>query len=373
MRKTCYIDGAIAYERAMNHTARALLLGSILAATTLFGAQYAAAQTGEGIQIKPAVIEDNVAPGQLYDFSFTFTNLSQSQKTFYLSALDIKGLDSNGQPIFAVPGEATGYELSTWIQIPTGPITLGADQSVTEKFTARVPSEVSPGAHFGGVFISDQPTKPSTNGSGVGLSVGGIMSLTVAGAITEGANLVEFSTSKGVYSQPEVTFDSKIQNTGNVLVRPHGIIQINDMFGHQVGSISVNDSAGPVFPASERVYTAKWQPDGFGFGQYHAVGSFSYGETDKKTISGETEFWILPWKPIALFLGSIFGVVLFLYALIRLYIRRKLRDMGIAGNRADMNFYAQRYQRSGSRLIVVTLVIFLFCVIFLSVLFFVFA
>jgi len=82
----------------------------------------------------------------------------------------------------------------------------------------------------------------------------------------------------------------------------------------------------------------------------------------------------LPWKPIALFLGSILAIVLLMYAAIRMYIRRKLREMGISGNdRADMNFYAQKYQRSGSRLIVVTLVIFLFCVIFLSILFFVFA
>lgn len=357
----------------MNFRSRALLLGSLLTVFSLFSFQFAAAQSGEGIQVKPAVIEDNVAPGQLYTFSYTFTNLSQSDKTFFLGARDIKGLDANGQPIFALPGEATGYELSSWIQVPTEPVTLAAGQSITEKFTAHVPTEVSPGAHFGGIFISDQPIKPTTSGSGVGLSVGGIMSLTVAGAITEGANLQEFSTSKVVYSKPEVTFNAKIQNSGNILVRPHGIIIVTDMFGHQVGSINVNDSAAPVFPASSRIYATKWTPDGFGFGRYQAIGSFSYGETDKKTISGTTEFWILPWKPIALFLGSIFGVVLFFYVTIRLYIRRKLRDMGIAGNRADMNFYAQRYQRSGSRLIVVTLVIFLFCVIFLSALFFIFA
>ena len=105
---------------------------------------------------------------------------------------------------------------------------------------------------------------------------------------------------------------------------------------------------------------------GFAFGRYEAVGSFSYGDTEKKTISGTTSFWILPWKPIALFLGSILAIVLLMYASIRMYIRRKLREMGISGNdRADMNFYAQKYQRSGSRLIVVTLVIFLFCVVFL--------
>jgi hypothetical protein len=359
----------------MNKFSRVVLISSIVAVTALFGAQFAAAQTvGQGIQVKPAIIEANVRPGQLYNFTFTFTNIGATDQTFYLNAQDIKGLDNAGLPIFAAPGEATGYELSSWIHLPTGSITLQAGQSQTFNLTAQVPMGVSPGAHFGGVFVTNQPPKLNANGSGVGLSVGGIMSLTVAGDIVESASLQEFSTDNQVYSVPAVSFNTKIQNSGNVLVSPHGIIVVTDMLGHQVGSISVNDSAAPVFPASERVYTAKWAATGLAFGRYEAVGSFSYGDTEKKTISGSTSFWILPWKPIALFLGSILAIVLLMYAAIRMYIRRKLREMGISGkDRADMNFYAQKYQRSGSRLIVVTLVIFLFCVIFLSVLFFVFA
>ena len=74
------------------------------------------------------------------------------------------------------------------------------------------------------------------------------MSLTVAGAIIENATLQEFSTDKQVYSDANINFNSKIQNAGNVLVSPHGIIQITDMFGHQVAAITVNDNAAPVFP-----------------------------------------------------------------------------------------------------------------------------
>ena len=358
----------------MNKISRVFLITSVLAVTALFGAQFAAAQTGQGVQVKPAVIEDNVRPGELYNFNFTFTNVGDTDQTFYLNAQDIKGLDNNGLPMFAAPGEATGYEISTWINLPSAPITLHPGQSTTLNLSAQVPVNVSPGAHFGGVFITSQPPKLGANGSGIGLSVGGIMSLTVAGTIVDSASLQEFSTDKQVYSDANINFNTKIQNAGNVLVSPHGVIQVTDMLGHQVATITVNDSAAPVFPASERVYRSSWKATGLAFGRYEAVGSFSYGAAEKKTISGTTSFWILPWKPIALFLGSILAIVLLMYAAIRMYIRRKLREMGISGNdRADMNFYAQKYQRSGSRLIVVTLVIFLFCVVFLSVLFFVFA
>ena len=143
----------------MNKLSRVLLITSIFAITALFGSQFAAAQSGAGIQVKPAIIEDNVRPGEFYNFSFTFTNVGGADQTFYLSAQDIKGLDNAGLPIFAAPGEATGYELSTWINLPAAPITLHAGQSTTLDLTAQVPMNVSPGAHFGGVFITSQPPK----------------------------------------------------------------------------------------------------------------------------------------------------------------------------------------------------------------------
>ena len=360
----------------MNHYfRRVLLLGFGLLFVLAGPAQSVFAQSaGEGISVQPAVTEDNVTSGEGYHFNLTFTNVGTTDKTFYLAARDIKGLDDSGQPIFAAAGEATGYELSTWIELPTTPITLKAGQSTTLALTAHVPSDVSPGAHFGGVFITDQSPRLSANGSAISVSVGSIMSLTVAGNLQEEASLQEFSTDKVVYSSPVVNFNTKIQNSGNVLLRPHGVIQITDMLGHQVANIDVNDSAAPVFPASERVYTVLWQPTGFAFGRYEAVGSFSYGDTEKKTISGTTSFWVLPLGPIALFLGSILGIVILMYALIRTYIRGKLRQIaGQNDGRADVDFYAKKYQRSGSRLAVITLLVFLFCVVFLGILFLIFA
>ena len=348
-----------------------LTFGLLLVATVYPTASFA--QATEGIKVQPAVIEDNVKPGQTYNFTLTFTNIGAADRTFYIEAQDIKGLDGAGLPIFAAPGTATGYELSSWINTPKNTITIKAGDSATLSLSAVVPGSVSPGAHFGGIFISDQAPKLNVNGSGIGMKVGSIMSLTVAGNVNENASLHEFSTDKVVYSVPVVTFNTKIQNAGNVLVRPHGIVIVSDMFGRQVASLNVNDSAAPVFPSSERLYTALWQGSGFAFGRYEAVGSFSYGDSAKKTISGMTSFWILPLIPIIIFLGSIFGVVLFMYLIIRMYIRKKLRDMGINSGRADMDFYAKRYQRSGSRLIVITLFAFLFCVVFLGIIFLFFA
>jgi hypothetical protein len=331
------------------------------------------AQVSEGLQIKPAVIEDNVNLGGLNQYSVTVHNIATVEKTFFLTTSDIKGLDDQGLPVFAKEGEQTGYELSSWIALPQGAITLLAGETKTISFSVHVPNQASPGAHFGAIMLTNRPVAPGTSGSGIGYSVANIISLTIAGDVHEDAQLREFSTDKIIYGTPSVTFTSKIENLGNALIRPHGIITITDMFGKQVGTIEVNSTAAPVFPGSSRKYNVEWKKDGFAFGRYEAVGGFSYGDSERKTISSTTSFWVLPLKPIAIVLGVLLALILGMYFAIRMYIRNKLRDMGISSDSSDANYYARKYQRSGSRMIIVTLIVFLICVLFLAVIFLAFA
>jgi hypothetical protein len=334
---------------------------------------FAHAQNTIGLEVKPAVIQDNANLNGVAQYAISVTNINTSDKIFYLSTKDIKGLDDSGNPIFEQQGEQTGYELSSWLALPAGPVDLKAGETKTINFSVHVPGNVSPGDHFGVIFLSDKPTAVTANGSAVGFSVGTVVSLKIAGDIHEEAQLREFSSDKTVYGSGSASLSSKIENLGNVLVRPHGTIQITDMFGRQVGTIEVNATLAPVFPGSTRKYSAIWKTDAFAFGRYEAVASFSYGDTDKKTISGTTSFWVLPLKAIIIVMGVLLALILGMYFSIRMYIRRKLEDMGVSANSSDANYYARKYQRSGSRMIIVTLVVFLVCILFLAVLFLAFA
>jgi hypothetical protein len=351
---------------------RALIISTGVLLMMSTSASLAFAQAAVGIKISPSVVEDNVKPGDTYKFSLTVMNTSGTDKDFYLQSQDIKGIDEGGQPIFVEPGESTGYEISSWMNIPPGAIHIKSGQSTIIPISLKVPTSASPGAHFGAVFVEDRPNNPGKNGAGVGFNVGTIVSLRIAGDIHEEARLREFSTGKEVYSSANIDFNAKIENLGNVLIQPHGVIQITDMFGKLAGTVEVNNSAASVFPASVRSFPATWKSDAFAFGRYEAIGSFVYGQDGRQTISGVTSFWVLPLKPIMMLLGGILAIVILLYVSIRMYINKKLRQMG-ASTKGDVNFYAQKYQRSGSKLVVVTLVAFLFAVVFLTLLFFVFA
>lgn len=338
------------------------------------GAHAQAQTVAEGLRISPAVIEDRVNPGDVYKFTLKVTNIADAPKTFYLAAQNISGLDDAGSPIFAKEGESTKYEMSTWVELPDSSITLGPNETKHIPFSVRVPADASPGAHFGGVFLDARAERQSSTGSGIGYNVGSLLSLRISGDVAEEARFREFSTKKLVYGTPDASFSLKVENLGNVLVRPHGVIEISDMFGKQVGDVRVNDSVAAVFPGETRTFSADWKYDGFALGRYQAVASLAYGEDAKKTITATTSFWVLPLKLLAIVIGSLLAAVLILYIGVRRYISNKLRDMGVTGSQtAHAKLYAKRYGSSNSRLAVVLFAVLLLVIAFLSILFFLFA
>lgn len=351
---------------------KAVVLGITLLSVITFASEPAIAQS-EGIQVAPAVIEDKVDPGQIYRFSIKVTNLSENERVFNLLARDISGLDDRGIPIFTEEGASTIYELSSWIVLPQDSIILKPGQSTAVPFTVQVPLEATPGAHFGGVFFEVRPDQLQSTGAAVGSRVGTIINLRISGAITEDMRLREFSTENFLYDAPPVTFTTRVDNLGNVLIRPQGVIEISDIFGKKVGNVEINKSAAAVFPAGSREYAAEWEYEGFAFGRYQALLSFVYGdEGGRKTVVRTTSFWVLPLKPTLIVLGTILGTVLLLYLAIKMYIKRKLRDMGVT-SRADANLQAKRYAKPVSKLTVIAITLLIFGLILLFVLFFMFA
>ncbi|MFZ2555692.1 MAG: DUF916 domain-containing protein [Minisyncoccia bacterium] len=348
---------------------KTLVLGLFIV-TPVLGLGTASAQT-EGIQIRPAIIEDKVDPGQIYRFTIKVTNIADNERTFNLLARDITGLDDRGVPIFSEEGVATTYELSSWVKLPQDSILLKAGQSADIPFSILVPTDATPGAHFGGVFFEVRPDQLQTTGAAVGSRVGTIINLRIAGDVTEEMRLREFSTEEFIYDAPPVTFSARVDNLGNVLLRPHGLVEITDMFGKKVGNIEVNKSAAAVFPGGDREYKVVWEQDGLVFGRYQALLSFVYGEDGRKTIVRATSFWVLPLKPTLITLGLIFGLILALYLTVKLYINRKLRSMGVSGK--DTQLYAKRYHKPISRVTFVVLGLLIFVLILLALLFFMFA
>ena len=285
------------------------------------------AQQNAGAGISPALFEQAAEPGESLTTEITVSNLSDREQVFFLFVRDIVGVLDNGTPVYAQPdAETTGYEMSEWVALAEAEVVLAPYQDYTVPVVITVPPEASPGSHFGGIFVSAEPPKLRTIGAGVGYEVANIVSVRVAGDVIDNAQIRTFSTDSLIYSEPTVEFMARIENKGNVLIRPYGPLVVKNMFGDRVATLTFNESLGGVFPRTIRDFDMLWEDEGTAFGRYVAELSLVY-EVDginQKTIYSETSFWVLPMKiikPAAIAIAIILAAV---YFSIKMYVRRRL-------------------------------------------------
>lgn len=303
----------------------------ILGTIALFAPAAATAQNSSGVRIQPSLIEERALPGETFSGTIAITNLDSEAKTFYLSKRNIKGISEEGVPSFSAEGEETPYDMSSWIRLAASSALIPGKGTREVRFTVAVPVGASPGGHFAGIFASFAPPAPKETGIGVGYQVGTIINLRVVGDAHEEAGIREFRTDRKFYVAPPVKFLTRIENRGNVLVRPRGPLEVFDWFGKKVASLRVNDEGAGVFPSSDRSFETVWDGEGLMFGRYRTTMSLVYGDQEKNTISESASFWIVPLKP-ALWTFSILALgVLASVFLVRRHIQKKLRELGGGG------------------------------------------
>ena len=339
-------------------------------------------QEATGIKIQPSIIEERADPGQIFTSVLRATNLSKETQTFYIIKRNISRLSDEGGPIFAGEQEETGFEISSWVKITDKPVIIEGGQTKEIPFSIKVPKDAGPGGHFGAILLSIRPEVPEETGLGVGYRVGTIINLRISGEIFEEAQIREFRTDKTIYSKSEVKFITRVENIGNVLVRPRGPLEITDFFGKSAAILRINDEAGGIFPGAIREFETTWQGEGFTFGRYQVVMALVYGEEGRKTISSTLSFWVLPLNIILPIVGGTLGLILAVFVFVKLHIRRQIENIRRAteGSEYQKRFkssevYTGGYQKSAPfpKLALVSIVMLFFTMIFLIVLFFLFA
>lgn len=300
------------------------LLSSLSVLFLLFAASPTYAQ--ESVKLEPAIIEEKVDAGSVLSPKIRITNDSAETRTYYLLVRDIKDMVNN-EPVFAEPGEAIETGVSSWIKLPVSSLTLKAGEQKEIQLTVSIPKDAYPGSHFGGVFASLQPTKLHQTGAGVGFQVGSILIYRLGGDADTTARIREFKVDRNIYRLPEVNFSLKIENQGNVLIRPRGPVEIQNMFGKTVATLVMNNDNLSVYPKKEREFTANWTSSNLAFGRYQAVASMGYGEDAHKTITAVVSFWILPYHII---LPVVIGIILLfvlVFGLMRWYVYHRLAQL----------------------------------------------
>ncbi len=305
----------------------------ILTAAILFGLLIAPSITS-AVTISPPIIELDAARGDVINQTLKVRNESSTSMTYYLSAERFIAGGEEGAPEFV--GEDIG--LATWIKFPFNSINIGPGETVEVPFQIVIPSYASPGGNYAAVFLSTVPPEAEQGASQVSIAsrIGTLILVRIAGEVNEDAKIADFSTGADSYLSLPVDFNIRVENDGNVHVKPMGSITIKNMLGSVAGNVQVNEKGGNVLPEQIRKFESSWiknpnatdantfwgkymqEKENYAFGRYTAELVLNYG-TAGKLMTASTSFWVIPWHIIIVNLLILIILVVIIYFLVKKY------------------------------------------------------
>lgn len=287
-------------------------------------AESSGVNAAQGIEISPALVELNAARGSTYNITLKVTNVTSSDLVYDPSVNDFDAANESGTPQVILDSKLPATSsIITWVtMIPQFELQPRQVKVITAQII--IPADAEPGGHYGVLRFSGQNPEVEGNGVGLSASVGVLLLVRVDGVITEKASLVSFYSAQNdkqnwFFEDGPITFVTRIQNEGNIHLKPVGSIELIDMFGGVVSTISVNSDKSNVLPNSIRRFEGKLDKKWM-IGRYTANLAVGYGTTGQ-AITSTISFWVIPYKLILTGLFVLSTIIFILSRLIKVYNR----------------------------------------------------
>jgi hypothetical protein len=299
----------------------------------------------EAIMLSPSRVEELVAPGQVMTKTIKVTNNSESPKKIYAYLRDFTAEGEEGKPRLIVPGTESGSFMSSWVSITSEGVDMAPGSDADFTYTVTVPQNAGPGGYYGAIIFGtrapDVKIDSADKGAAIGVAqqAGSLILLQIAGDANESASVRDFVSDKEFYGTPfKVNFTARIQNQGNVHVKPRGTIEITNMLGNKVANVRFNETGSNILPNSTRRYEMPWSSS-FGFGKYKAQLALTYGTSAEQGGNGMQSltaikyFWIFPWKIIGFVVSGIIFLIAAIFIFLKVYknkaIKSAMSEMGV--------------------------------------------
>ena len=266
-----------------------LPLGLIVLAIVLLVSQFSLAQTplsSQSLEVSPPSQELNVDPGQLVSVRAKLRNRSNDSINVKVRVEDFTATGEEGQVALIEKGP---YTLTSWTKIEQEQFTLKSSETREVTALISVPKDAA-GGRYGSFVFSVGGQAGSGTTTAVAQEIASLFLLRISGPVTENLSLVEFSSPSFLEFGP-VPFSLKFKNSGNVHIKPFGLINVRDVFGRTVADVVVRGQAN-IFPQASRVVSVnldkKWL-----IGPFTAQAVLNYGSTNQ-SLSATTTFFVFP-------------------------------------------------------------------------------
>lgn len=293
---------------------------------------------GLSLSVTPTLFEMSAVPLQAWNSSIKVINSNNQDLTVYANVVNFapQGEIGHGKflPVFEEFTE--GKTLAEWITVSEKPYIIPTESSMSIPLTINVPEDASPGGHYAAIMIG---TKPSNDNRSLNVATAQIVTslffVRIEGDVVENGVIRTFRAGDSFVETPEVDFEVRFENKGNVHLQPQGEIVITNMWGKERGIVPINRQThfGNVLPESVRQFSFTWKGEQSitDIGRYKAVITLAYGQDQRKFVTQPTFFWVIPIKAVLIVLSSLVAILFLVSWSIRSYIRRMLEMSGPAG------------------------------------------
>jgi hypothetical protein len=327
---------------------RVAVLLLVLTAIALF-APVAGAQSPDNgrlnLTTSPLPIKLIAEPGETITTDLRIKNSGNTPERLQVDLMKFSAYGEEGKPRLEERAEGDTY--FDWVQFSEKIFNAEPNVWNTIRMTISVPSNGAFGYYYAVTFSRAAPADPGDEVTGVEGATAVLVLLEVNNpGATRTLELVEFSSTKGIYEFLPAEFVVRMRNNGNVHASPSGTVFISKG-GTDIAQLSLNSGGGSILPDSVREFTTPWN-DGFPryeekiengqtvksddgdtirslkwnwgdaeslrFGKYTATLLAVYDDgTRDVPVEASIEFWVLPWRIIGLglLIVAIVGVGMF--------------------------------------------------------------
>ncbi len=280
----------------------------------------------QGIQISPVLVDLNAEKGQSYNLVLTVTNVTTQELLLKASVNDFQAKDETGNPevILEDTSGDSSYSFRQWVN-PIGDMVLAPKESRVVNATVNVPQNAEAGGYYGVIRFTGTPTDKEKANLTISASVGTLILTRVGGDIQERLVMQEFFAQKNgkkgdLFEAGPLSLVQRIENTGNVHLKPTGSITVKDIFGKTIATEAINATDGNVLPNSTRRFEEVLSKQRL-LGRYTATAEIAYGTTGGVLLASTT-FWVIPYKLIILVLVALLITVWIVRRILKLYKKR---------------------------------------------------
>ncbi len=278
----------------------------------------------------------NLDLGKSKDDAVRVINNRQETAIIKLYAVDATITTDGG---FALLSEEDARkDVGAWVKLALNEVEVPAKSEKMVPFTITIPKDADAGDHAGGIIMQElegPSSQPNITGTGVKIvtRVGVRIYQTVPGEVRKDAAISRFDwqmqpDEKAGFLRKFLGLDQKtlfflgIENKGNMRISPSAKVEVKNIFGRMVGSVSAQEM-GVVFPRTKTIDNVLvWQGMPIA-GRYAANLEVNFGEGIDKG-NEKIVIWSIPYRLITIIL--FFLVVVVLLRLLLQYIKEVRKE-----------------------------------------------